>query len=194
IKGIKRLFFDRNCALHDRLLLLVGYFRRTTYRSAKKVEDISDFERIWSPDAFDPSQQCSCYVLGFDPSAAVEKVRDQVQRVGKARYRGGALDDCPRCEGRFCTDNCRNVEEKTCCNTGKNSPEPRTVQSGCVLTSKQANLKDSLAAAFLAGHQSNLTPSWISRGGLVLVTFPNPPRGSQVACPTHVVFTSRNCV
>ena len=33
-------------------------------------------------------------------------------------------------------------------------------------------------------HQFNLTPSWISRGGLVLVTWPNPPSGSsQVVVP-----------
>ena len=41
--------------------------------------------------------------------------------------------------------------------------------------SKRRTLENRLAA-FVAGggHQFSLTPSWISRGGLVLVTWPKP--------------------
>src|SRR5688572_28301955 len=79
----------------------------------------------------------------------------------------------------------RGTDDKQSTQKGDQRPKRRTLEKRL--------------AAFVAGggHQFSLTPSWISRGGLVLVIRPTPPEPNvphTISGESHVVSTSRNCV
>ena len=154
--------------------------------ATEQVEDVGDFGRVAAPGAFDPSQQRPRDVLGFDASAPIEELGDLLQRSCESRDRRGGLDAGCLCgrSGRMATDQ-RGIDDEQSTQEGDERAKRGTLETRLV--------------AFVAGvgHQFNLTPSWISRGGLVLVIRPNPPDPDvphTVAADEHVVDTSRNCV